>query len=63
MAWKPIKGATTAPVGMRWWNNGESRFGGNYRHELRPEPQQTCEGTDETETDARHKDGLDDLRG
>lgn len=39
MMWKPIKGALTAPVGMRWWNNGESRFSGNYRHELRPEPQ------------------------
>lgn len=36
MTWKPIKGALTAPVGMRWWNNGESRFSGNYRHELRP---------------------------
>lgn len=44
MNWKPIKGALTAPVGMRWWNNGESRFGGNYRHELRPESQQTGEG-------------------
>ena len=21
MTWKPIKGALTAPVGMRWWNN------------------------------------------
>ena len=62
MTWKPIKGALTAPVGMRWWNNGESRFSGNYRHELRPEPQPTCTGTDETQTDARHKDGSDSLR-
>ncbi len=62
MNWKPIKGALTAPVGMRWWNNGESRFGGNYRHELRPEPQQTGEGADETEIDAGHQSGLNNLR-
>ena len=62
MNWKPIQGALTAPVGMRWWNNGESRFGGNYRHELRPEYQQTGEGADETQTDARYQNGLDCLR-
>ena len=60
--WKPIEGATTAPIGMRWWNNGESRFGGNYRHELRPESEQARTGTDEAEADARHRDRLDNLR-
>lgn len=62
MTWKPIKGALTAPVGMRWWNNGESRFSGNYRHELRPEPQPIGKGTDETQTDAGYQNGLDNLR-
>ena len=62
MTWKPIKGALTAPVGMRWWNNGESRFGGNYRHELRPEPQPISEGADEAKADAGHQNGLDSLR-
>ena len=61
MAWKPIKGATTAPIGMRWWSNGESRFGGNYRHELRIDIEPPCERTDETEADAGHQDGLDSL--
>lgn len=62
MEWKPIEGATNAPKGMRWWNNGESRFGGNYRHELRPEPQPISEGADEAQADARHQNGLDSLR-
>lgn len=62
MNWKPIKGALTAPIGTRWWNNGESRFGGNYRHELRPELQQTGEGADETQTDAGYHDRSDSLR-
>ena len=62
MTWKPIKGALTAPVGMRWWNNGESRFGGNYRHELRPEPQPISEGADETQTIGGHQKRLDSLR-
>lgn len=25
MTWKPIKGALTAPVGMRWWNREVER--------------------------------------
>ena len=60
--WKPIEGATNAPKGMRWWGNGESRFGGNYRHELRPEPQPISEGADETQADARYQNGLGSLR-
>lgn len=62
MTWKPIEGATNAPKGMRWWNNGESRFGGNYRHELRPESQPISKGTDETEAYERHQNGLDSMR-
>lgn len=62
MTWKPIKGALTAPVEMRWWNNGESRFSGNYRHELRPEPQPIGKGTDEAQTDAGYQNRLDNLR-
>lgn len=61
MTWKPIEGATNAPKGMRWWNNGESRFGGNYRHELHPESQPISKGTDETEADAGHQDGFGSL--
>ena len=62
MAWKPIEGATNAPKGMRWWSNGESRFSGNYRHELRPEPKPIGKGTDEAQADAGHQNGLDSLR-
>ena len=62
MTWKPIEGATNAPKGMRWWNNGESRFGGNYRHELRPESQSISKGADETQADERHQNGLDSMR-
>lgn len=62
MEWKPIEGATNAPKGKRWWNNGESRFSGNYRHELRPEPKPISKGTDEAQADARHQNGLDSLR-
>ena len=29
IGWKLDKGATTAPRGYEWWNNGESRFKGN----------------------------------
>lgn len=60
--WKPIEGATNAPKGMMWWNNGESRFGGNYRHELCPESQPISEGADEAKADAGHQNGLDSLR-
>ena len=62
MKWKPIEGAANTPKGMRWWNNGESRFGGNYRHELRPESQQTGEGADETPIAGGHQNGLGCLR-
>ena len=60
--WKPIKGASNAPKGMRWWNNGESRFGGNYRHELRSDPQPIGKGADEAQIDAGHQSGLNSLR-
>ena len=62
MTWKPIEGATNAPRGMRWWNNGESRFGDNYRHELRPESLPIGKGPDETQTDAGYQNGLDSMR-
>ncbi len=62
MEWKPIEGATNAPKGMRWWNNGESRFGGNYRHELRTESQPISKGTDEVQADERHQNRLDSMR-
>lgn len=62
MAWKRIKGATNAPKGMEWWNNGESRFGGNYRHELRPKSEPTRKGADEAQAITRHSDGHDGLR-
>lgn len=29
--WKEIKGATTAPAGYKWIDNGERLFGGNYK--------------------------------
>jgi len=32
--WKRIKGATTAPHGYAWYNNGASRFGLKYKSVL-----------------------------
>ena len=32
--WLYLDGASTAPLGHRWACNGESRFGGEYRHAL-----------------------------
>ena len=32
--WKINHGATTAPNGYAWINNGKSLFGGEYRHAL-----------------------------
>lgn len=32
--WIKNEGATTAPRGYSWYNNGESRFGGNYQNAL-----------------------------
>lgn len=32
--WKECKGASTAPVGYKWINNGKSRFGGEYKNKL-----------------------------
>ena len=32
--WRYLDGAYSAPLGHRWACNGESRFGGEYRHEL-----------------------------
>lgn len=34
--WKETEGATTAPNGYKWYNNGESMFGGKYKHGLFP---------------------------
>lgn len=34
--WKETEGATTAPNGYKWYNNGESLFGGKYEHGLFP---------------------------
>ena len=34
--WKETEGATTAPNGYKWYNNGESMFGGKYEHGLFP---------------------------
>lgn len=37
--WKPVRGASTAPLGWAWVCNGESRFdpGKRYEHALVPE--------------------------
>ena len=32
--WKRVEGATTAPVGWYWANNGKSHFSAEYRHAL-----------------------------
>lgn len=32
--WKRIKGATTAPVGWYWANNGKGLFSNEYKHGL-----------------------------
>lgn len=32
--WKKIKGATNAPVGYTWCNNGKSLFSGEYKQAL-----------------------------
>lgn len=32
--WRVNKGATTAPRGYAWINNGKSLFGGHYEHAL-----------------------------
>lgn len=32
--WKEIKGATTAPLGYKWVNNGKSLFSKDYKHKL-----------------------------
>lgn len=34
--WQVDKGATTAPKGYTWINNGESRFGGKFKQALFP---------------------------
>lgn len=34
--WQVDKGATTAPKGYTWVNNGESRFGGKFKQTLFP---------------------------
>lgn len=45
--WKKIEGATTAPVGYHWENNGKSRFGGEYKQRLvkDEEPEETAKAT------------------
>lgn len=35
--WKPIKGASTAPVGYEWISNGKSRFSKDYKIALAKE--------------------------
>ena len=32
--WQKLEGATTAPNGYEWYNNGKSRFGGEYKNAL-----------------------------
>lgn len=32
--WVKNEGATTSPNGYSWYNNGQSRFGGNYQNAL-----------------------------
>ena len=34
MAWKDIQGASTAPKGYKWQNNGKSRFSKEYKSRL-----------------------------
>ena len=38
--WQKTIGATTAPHGYEWWNNGESRFSGKRKMELRPKEEE-----------------------
>lgn len=40
--WVITEGATTAPAGFIWINNGKSRFGGEYAYGLLPEDLAPC---------------------
>ena len=32
--WKRLEHTNTEPRGYKWYSNGESRFGGHYKHAL-----------------------------
>lgn len=55
--WRCVDGATTAPVGWLWANNGESRFGGSYESALVKEG--NCGEGQEHRQEARQDDQED----
>lgn len=53
--WKETEGAMTAPNGYKWYDNGESLFGGKYEHGLFPIR------VDEPKVDSEIKEAFEDF--